>query len=527
MTKIMDDSRSLRGIEQAASPPSMTSDEIVARLQQIVPPGSGCPLDAEVRYELSRLTAQLIECRARDGRLGSDPFEDARDRRIHCYEDEVRGLLRGKVVLVTGGAGCVGSAMLAALPRFEPRRIVCVDKAPADPAGAAPCHADIRDSEALQEIFRRERPQVVFHLAAQRDPGLAERRVHETITTNVFGTANLIQACEESGVEVCVFSSTGKASRYLTHEVYAASKKLAEWQFSAANRSGCTRYVMTRFTHILDNSLVCEQLDRSISAGQPIGVHAPGRLVVAQNLQEAVQLLLNSSTFAKAGRLRLLVARNLGWPVETLELALYRIRQSGRDVPIYFLGVPAGYREDFFRGQADWRFQMDLHTLLNVLESPARKFDPAGQMIYTELESFDENTLHRHLLHLREAFAVERTPETEMRGALRAASDELCASVLEAAPPAELLNILHWGVGPKSVGPETVPDSFPPIVRFLAQALRGRVSDEAIRQSVLKATEYEELLEVLAAGDCLPLDLSAGAYPLLGPQRPGGIAHRC
>src|SRR5579884_804775 len=295
-----------------------TTSEVIARLTGAFPPGSGFPTEPRIVAELRYLTRELVECYRREGRLDADPFADPGNRKIHCYETEIREIIHQRVVLVTGGAGCVGSGLMAKLRTFEPRKIVCVDTADADPPGIVYCREDIRNWPALEQIFDTERPDIVFHLAAQRNPGLAERLVHETITTNVYGTANVIRACERAGVERCVFSSTGKASRYHTHEIYAASKKLAEWQFATANRTGRTRYVAARFTHVLNNSLVREQLDSWIQAGRPVGVHAPGRLIVAQNVVEAAQLLLNALLYAERGRLGLVVVRNHAWTTETL-----------------------------------------------------------------------------------------------------------------------------------------------------------------------------------------------------------------
>jgi FlaA1/EpsC-like NDP-sugar epimerase len=107
--------------------------------------------------------------------------------------------------------------------------------------------ADIRNFEALKHIFEVEKPEIVFHLAAQRQPGLAEIKIRETVTTSLLGCKHIIQLCEEYGVEHCIFSSTGKTSRYFTTEVYAASKKFAEWQFAAiSSRRRC---------HLRDGSL--------------------------------------------------------------------------------------------------------------------------------------------------------------------------------------------------------------------------------------------------------------------------------
>ena len=96
-------------------------------------------------------------------------------------------------------------------------------------------------------VFEVEKPVIVFHLAAQRQPGLAEIKIRETVTTSLLACKHVIQLCEEYGVEHCIFSSTGKTSRYFTTRVYAASKKFAEWQFAAiSSRRRC---------HLRDGSL--------------------------------------------------------------------------------------------------------------------------------------------------------------------------------------------------------------------------------------------------------------------------------
>jgi nucleoside-diphosphate-sugar epimerase len=490
----------MTGLEPSGGLPEPACD-VIAAMQQVLPPGVDCTAQDDALGKLQGLTAQLIDCYRSAGKLAEDPFGDMRDRQIPLHEAEVASLITGRKVLVTGGAGCVGRVLLRALERLHPARLVCVDRAPGLGADFDPAivhhRLDVRDSDGLRSVFERERPHVVFHLAAQRDPGLAERLVHETLSTNIFGCANVIEACEEHGVEICVFSSTGKASRYLTLETYAASKKFAEWQFQVAARTGRTRYAAARFTHVLDNRLVCGPLDAAIAGCVAIGVHAPGRMIVAQNANEATHLLLNAAVFASHGRLPVLVVRNLGWPVETLEIALYRLVRGGASIPVRFLGVPPGYAEDFFRGQVDWRFRMDLHTLLNVLESPGRRFDSAGGMILTELEELNPSTYRESMSVLKEAIRGASTPEPLLRAAVSLASMSICKAVLRDAPFPELLNILHWGLGPRSAGPEALRYNFPPIVAHLVHALNGRLTAAGIQASVMRPGEFEELRGVL------------------------------
>src|SRR5208282_5658365 len=127
--------------------------------------------------------------------------------------------------------------------------------------------ADIRDPRGLAAVFAGVRPDVVFHLAAQRDPGLAEREVHRTVTTNVLGTRNVIAAAEEALVSRLVFASTGKALRPYSREVYTASKRAAEWLVADAARRGTVTCAAARFTHVIDNSIIHQRLLRWCDGG--------------------------------------------------------------------------------------------------------------------------------------------------------------------------------------------------------------------------------------------------------------------
>lgn len=409
--------------EPISSHPPLRKADVIAKLQALVPPGSPEPTDPSVIGQLRRWTRELIHAYQREGSLQGDPFYDALTRTIHLYEDEVRCELQGKRVLVTGGEGYVGRHLIAALRQFCVERIAVVDKAIHDPDAPIATYwttqwaemgnasladeaiarhtIDVRDATALEQVFADETPEIVFHLAAQRLPGLAEVQIHETTTSNVFGTRNVIHLCEQYGVQKCIFSSTGKASRYYTGEVYAASKKLCEWQFDQAAKRGSVTYAMVRFTHMLNNSSFCEQFDTKIDQKRPINVHAPNRFIVGQNIGEAVHLLLNGLVFATPKQLQFLLCRNLGWPTETLEVALHKILESGNpDLFIYFQGVPAGYEEPLFRGQIDWDRPSELNTLINAAEMLDRHFDPQGDMVISQLTPFCEHTLSEQLASL-------------------------------------------------------------------------------------------------------------------------------
>jgi dTDP-4-dehydrorhamnose reductase len=440
-------------------PAILSKSELLQRIQDLVPPGSPEPQDPQLIAVLKDLTQKLIAAYQADGSLQEDPFAEVWARSIHLYEPEVRHRLLNQVVLVTGGEGCVGSCLIKKLIALGAKRIISVDKARCVEGEAiAPVTTltsgvqlsqyaiDIRDGNAIDSVFATEKPDIVFHLAAQRLPWLAEIQIWETVTSNILGTQNVIRACEAHHVKHCIVSSTGKASRYLTGEVYAASKKMMEWQLAQAAQNSTVTYGMVRFTHMLNNSSFCEVYENKIQHNKPVNVHAPYRYIVGQNLTEATHLLLNALIFSEPKRLKFLLCRNLGWPMETLEVALYKILHSGQDNYIYFQGVGVGYEESFFRGQVDWRNPAEINTLINVIECQTKEIDPSGYMIMAEVPAFSEDLLNQHLSQLKELLDCPNLPEAEIKQELAQAVSSISGSVCAQAPAEILLKILHWGM---------------------------------------------------------------------------------
>jgi dTDP-4-dehydrorhamnose reductase len=503
-------------------PSSLSSQEIIQTIQRLVLPGAPEPTDPEILEHLRSLTQDLIQAYQHMGRLQADPFSEAQARPVQLFEAEVRARLRGKAVLVTGGEGCVGSRLITRLLELGISSISSIDQArcaadsstpvstpsptpaltPAltpTPTGVKLYAADIRDREALRAVFATEQPEVVFHIAAQRLPGLAETKIRETVTSNVFGTQNVLRACEEFQVQQCVFSSTGKASRYLTAEVYAASKKIAEGLFAAAARRGSVRCSMVRFTHMLENSAMGQEIEQKVALGQPVNIHAPDRYVAGQNVGEAVNLLLNALVLAEPGRLKFNLVRHLGWPTESLEVALYKILRSGRNLPIYFQGVLPGYEEPFFWGQIDGDNPIDLNPLVNALETAYNLSISATQdMIVSQLVDFDPAVLHQHLEILRTRCKDLTQPEQPIKQELARAVRAVTRSGFQQASPQKLLKILRWGVNPKQFHSGHLDlESFQEIIELLVQSLVDRLTIADIHSSI-SLPEFVQLMAVLS-----------------------------
>ncbi|MEO8474940.1 MAG: polysaccharide biosynthesis protein [Chryseolinea sp.] len=395
---------------------------------------------------LNNLTQQLIQLYDQQGRLDEDPFNPTRLRKLSLPVDQIKRELKNKTCVVTGGLGCVGSTLLQELLSFELDTIVVLDIA-SPPASVIASNViyvkcDVRDFSAVTTIFKKYKPEFVFHTAAQRDPGYAELHIYETVSSNVIGTLNIVKACEESGtVKQCVFSSTGKASRYFTQEVYAGTKKMCEFILDVYARKSTVRYCMVRFTHILDNSLMNQQLMGECEHDDFIAVHCPGKFVTAQNVTEAAYLMLNTLVYAEDKQCNFLLVRNLEWPVESLEMALYYIKRASKSIPVIFMGNPVGYTEKFFRGQMDWSNPQELNLLINVYEQRYRRYNQDNDIIISHIAPVNENILTKALDRICSA-----TSEHDSKTSLIAGIKALVRDSLNHVDKHDTVNILNWGL---------------------------------------------------------------------------------
>ncbi|MDX2244108.1 MAG: polysaccharide biosynthesis protein [Leptolyngbyaceae cyanobacterium bins.302] len=490
-------------------PKSLTRGEIIAHIQQLVPPGSPEPQSPALLEQLSSLTEALIRDYEASGGLQGDPFNEAWTRPLYLYEEEVRRCLRGKTVLVTGGEGFVGRCLIDKLLELGVNRVCSIDNARCNSPNPQPIikqdstvifyPADVRHLDALEHIFKLEKPDIVFHLAAIRIPGLAEKIILETVSSNIIGTENIIQLCEAFKVQHCIFSSTGKSSRYWTGEVYAATKKVNEWLFARAAQEGNVQYGMVRFTHMLNNSSMCEQIDHKIETDHPINIHAPERYVVGQNVGEAVHLLLNALVFSQPKRLRFLLVRNLGWPTESLEVALYKIQQSGKNLPIYFQGIPPGYEESFFLGQVDWDHQTEINTLVNALETKhCFEISSSGDMIVSEVVPFAIDTLIQQLAQLKALCLSPRVAPTKVKQKLAELVYQVALTTFNQASVARSLQILKWGINLKQYERGAFClKPYQPFIELIVHSLHSRITPDTLKQCDMPMQEFNRLLKAL------------------------------
>lgn len=405
-------------------------------------------LTPEQIERLRALTRELLELKPQ-APAEYRRFEGVRRRGIDLPKQELAARLEGSVVLVTGGTGCIGRVLLRELRPYRPARVVSVTRgrtplpdleASPELAGVEFVHGDVRHRAGLDELFDEVRPDVVFHVAAQRDPGLAEAEVRRTVATNVFGTLNVVRAAARAGTESVVCASTGKALRPYSPDIYTASKRAAEWVAADHAASGDLLCSAARFTHVVDNSIIYRRL-QSWATGQPdapIRLHGTSIAFYAQSALESAQLLLFAFLGAERGEFRMHAISDLGWPVCLLDLALGVLSETGARVPVYFSGYDAGYEQVPFPGLYDPLTAVDVSPLLNAYEAAVSVSPtvPGADAFWLRFAS--DARLYKMLSRLDDSCASTRDP-VPLRQELDELSWALLDATLRTAPRTALL----------------------------------------------------------------------------------------
>jgi len=268
----------------------------------------------------------------------------------------VRQLIQGKTVLVSGGAGSIGSEIVRQALGYEPAQLVVMDIDESEiydlaarlahrvPAGTrlVPFVGDVRNAATLGRLFDLHPPGVVFHAAAYKHVPLMEQFPREALETNVLGTYRLARLARERGVEKFIYISTDKAVNPTS--VMGASKRLGELVCSSLNLPGGTVFVSVRFGNVLGSRgsvvpLFIEQIRR----GGPVTVTHPDIRRYFMSIPESVTLVFQAAAMGRAGEVLVL---DMGQPLRILKLAEDLIRLNGMapytDIPIVFTGVRPG-----------------------------------------------------------------------------------------------------------------------------------------------------------------------------------------
>ncbi|HST58909.1 MAG TPA: nucleoside-diphosphate sugar epimerase/dehydratase [Longimicrobium sp.] len=316
-------------------------------------------LETEIDFKIVPSLRELLDGRARLGELRSVQIEDLLGRdAIELDLDGPQGDLEGRTVLVTGGAGSIGSELARQVAGFAPKQLIVLDQAESPLYFAnlelrtmypgldvVPIIADVTDHARIESVFARHRPDFVFHAAAYKHVPLMEDNPVEAVRNNVIGTLCVAQAAARYGADKFVLISTDKA--VYPSSVMGATKRLAEqivlgWP---ALREAQTDFRAVRFGNVLgSDGSVIPLFKKQLAAGQPITVTDREVTRYFMTIPEAVQLVLQASALQDATRRICML--EMGEPVRIVELAENLIRLSGlepyTDVPIVFTGLRPG-----------------------------------------------------------------------------------------------------------------------------------------------------------------------------------------
>jgi FlaA1/EpsC-like NDP-sugar epimerase len=310
-------------------------------------------LGAEVRTVPG--LGEVIEERGLVGQIREVAVEDLLGRTpVLLEESQIRAALHGKVVLVTGAAGSIGSELCRQIARFHPAGLVGfeiaesplfdIDREMRRTFPQVPFYPEIgsiQNRARLDDVLRLYRPSVVYHAAAYKHVPLMEAHVFEAIENNVFGTYNVAAAAADHGVEDFVLISSDKAVR--PTNVMGATKRIAELILLAL-QNGRTKYVAVRFGNVLgSNGSVIPIFKKQIAAGGPVTVTHPEMRRFFMTIPEACQLVLQASAIGEGGQICVL---DMGQSVKIVDLARNLILLSGltpdEDIKIEFTGMRPG-----------------------------------------------------------------------------------------------------------------------------------------------------------------------------------------
>ena len=331
---------------------------------------------------------ELIEGSAKVSQIRDIQIEDLLRRGV--VQTDTLGvslLMTGKRVMVTGAGGSIGSELCRQILACRPSDLILMGhgensifsianelkKHASVEAGETRIHAviaDMRDEERITRVFRRTKPQIIFHAAAHKHVGLMEGNLQDAVSNNVLGTRTLVEASDRYNVERFVMISSDKAVNPTS--VMGVTKRIAELVVQEAALRTKKAFVSVRFGNVLGSrGSVVPIFKAQVAAGGPVLVTDPNVARYFMTIPEAVQLVLQSAALGKSGEVFVL---DMGEPIKIADLARDVIRLSGFregiDIEIKYTGLLHGekmYEELFYEWEIPERSQ---HEKIFVCRSP-------------------------------------------------------------------------------------------------------------------------------------------------------------
>lgn len=383
-------------------------------LNKIVEKYEGYPVKLKIVPPVSSwiegdLQAQQIKEIRIEDLLGREP--------IRLEKNSIRREVEGKVVLVTGAAGSIGSEISRQLFNYPCKQVVLVDQAESalyelqqassvvirkKNANVEYVIGDIRDYQRVDTIFNAYRPDIVFHAAAYKHVPLMEQNPYEAVITNIKGTKHIVDASDRYQTGKFVMVSTDKAVN--PTNVMGASKRVAELYVNHFTRNGSkTNFVVTRFGNVLgSNGSVIPLFRHQLADGGPLTVTHPEVTRYFMTIPEACQLVLEAGAMAKGGEIYVF---DMGDSMKIMDLAKRMIQLSGlqypTDIDIEIVGLRPGekiYEELLADGENTRPTHHEKIMIAKVRENNIEAFDTKIEELISLPKNINQNNFNMELV---------------------------------------------------------------------------------------------------------------------------------
>ena len=274
---------------------------------------------------------------------------------VNLDRSSISNYIYGKRVLVTGAGGSIGSELVKQCLGYSPDLLLLFDQSEhnlfnidnyckeiRNSTGIHPILGDIRDKSMVNSVFNSFQPHVVLHAAAYKHVPMQENNPWEAVITNIQGTLNVMEACENNDVDRFVLVSTDKAVN--PTNIMGATKRVSEILIQSKTKNSKVKYLGVRFGNVIGSSgSVIPTFQEQINNGGPITITDPNMKRYFMSIPEAAQLILQAGSIGESGEIYVL---DMGKPVLVKEIAYELIRLSGLepevDISIEYIGLRPG-----------------------------------------------------------------------------------------------------------------------------------------------------------------------------------------
>jgi FlaA1/EpsC-like NDP-sugar epimerase len=372
-------------------------------------------------------SSQWINGNLSFNQLKSLNIEDLLERdTIALDNSSIENQIKNKTVLISGGAGSIGSEIVRQLLIFHPKMLIVLDQAESPlfelENELRERHSkivlefvigDVRNRERMLNVFKTFKPEIVYHAAAYKHVPLMENNPSEAILTNILGTKNLAELAHEYHVENFVFVSTDKAVN--PTNVMGASKRASEIFIQSLNTVSSTKFITTRFGNVLgSNGSVIPTFRKQIEKGGPLTITHPDITRFFMTIPEACQLVLEAGAMGNGGEIFLF---DMGKPVKILDLAKKMIQLSGlepnKDIDIVITGLRPGEKlyEELL---ADMENTLPTHNKkIMVAKVKENTFDLVKPLIENLIASFHQQNNSESVMLLKQLIPEYKSNNSE------------------------------------------------------------------------------------------------------------------